>query len=65
MVAESIDRNSVLIESCTKLQEQALNYSGEDVLGGWTGKIKPGSGASEKPLPTEQMQGVADEEWDD
>jgi len=58
--------DSVIIESCSKLQETAKNYHGEDVLGGWTGKIQVGSSKEEdhRPLPGDNMQGVDDSEWD-
>jgi hypothetical protein len=32
--------NSILIDQCSQLKLNAQNYSGEDVLGGWTYKIK-------------------------
>jgi hypothetical protein len=37
-----LNRNSIVIETCSKVQPIAYSYSGEDVLGGWTDKIHVG-----------------------
>jgi len=57
--------DSIIIESCSKLQNFAKNYNGEDVLGGWTDKIQVGGPKIDdsKPLPGFDLQGVDDSEW--
>jgi len=55
--------DSIFIESCSKLQETAQNYSGENVLGGWTDKISKGKDDG-KEIPGTNLQGVDDSEWD-
>lgn len=56
---------SMIIESCSTVQQHAKNYTGEDVLGGWTSKItsapKEDTG---KPLPGQDKEGVDESEWD-
>jgi len=58
--------DSIIIESCSKLNQQAQNYSGEDVLGGWTNKINASKldDKHNKPLPGSNMEGVDEAEWD-
>jgi len=55
--------NSIIIESCSPLKPISSNYSGQDVLGGWTSKISSPV-QSNKPLPGQDKEGVDDSEWD-
>jgi len=53
--------DSIFIESVGKTQDNfSSNYSGENVLGGWTTKINQ----ADKTSPVEEKQGVDASEWD-
>jgi hypothetical protein len=58
---------SPLIDVCSVVKENSTgNYSGENVLGGWTAKINaaPVEENARKPLPGEDKEGVDEAEWD-
>eukprot|EP01117_Protostelium_nocturnum_P015867 TRINITY_DN618_c0_g3_i1.p1 TRINITY_DN618_c0_g3~~TRINITY_DN618_c0_g3_i1.p1 ORF type:complete len:225 (-),score=94.05 TRINITY_DN618_c0_g3_i1:102-776(-) len=63
--------DSIFIESCvtdSTKQVKSQSYSGEEVLDNWTHKLndKPNANSKNaaKPIPGEELQGAADEEWD-
>lgn len=61
--------SSIIVDFFSKSQQSAQNYGGEDVLGGWTSKIKSSSSSSSsataanedtKKNPADSMQGADD-----
>lgn len=55
-----------MIDTATKAT--ALNYVGAEATGeGWTDKLqrKGGGAASTEPLPSDRLEGVDEDEWDD
>eukprot|EP01114_Cavostelium_apophysatum_P015696 TRINITY_DN4336_c0_g1_i1.p1 TRINITY_DN4336_c0_g1~~TRINITY_DN4336_c0_g1_i1.p1 ORF type:complete len:221 (+),score=24.68 TRINITY_DN4336_c0_g1_i1:53-715(+) len=55
--------DSIFVDSCSVLKANAANYSGEDVLGGWTSKISA-SKDQEKKVEVDNREGADDSEWD-
>ncbi|KAL6067610.1 Arpin [Balamuthia mandrillaris] len=59
--------DGIFLESISKKQDRAPNYAGENVQGGWGGKIMnlKKDGEEEEEEEKDDRQGVDEEEWDD